>query len=298
MLRKLYQSGFLLAVVGTLLFSLKSIFIKYLYQTGLNANDVLYLRMLFSFPIYLFVLFNLLVRQGKSLPATSQLIKIVLLGFMGYYLASLFDLIGLEYITAQLERISLFTYPFLIAVIAKFVFKQALDRKMIMAMGLSYSGLILVVYEELSLTQNNVVLGVGFVLLSALCFAGYVLFSKQIIQTIGSQLFTTLAMLVSCLFGVMHGVMTFQSSLFQLTLSQWSWLSCLVLLSTVIPSYLMAASLKRLTATEVGHVGMFGPVFTIVFASYLLNEAFTTMIGLGILLVMAGVGMTYRFKSS
>ena len=39
-----HSLGFILAVVGTLLFSLKSIFIKFLYQNGLDADSVLVLR--------------------------------------------------------------------------------------------------------------------------------------------------------------------------------------------------------------------------------------------------------------
>ena len=105
-------SGFTLAIIGTLLFSLKSIFIKYLYQLGLDPDQILSLRMLLALPFYLLILFWISVKK-KNIDKLNKhlLLKVFLLGFIGYYLASLLDLISLTYISAQLERLGLFTYP-------------------------------------------------------------------------------------------------------------------------------------------------------------------------------------------
>ena len=80
--QKHFWSGFGLAVGGTLLFSFKSIFIKLLYQQSLQAHSVLVLRMIIAIT-YSTVSFTLLA------------------GFLGYYLDSLPDLMGLELIAAQ-----------------------------------------------------------------------------------------------------------------------------------------------------------------------------------------------------
>ncbi|MBT3505036.1 MAG: hypothetical protein HN475_04610 [Piscirickettsiaceae bacterium] len=51
---------------GTLFFSLKSIFIKLLYQQGLEADAVLVLRMLIALPLYLMMLgFSLKNPEGR-----------------------------------------------------------------------------------------------------------------------------------------------------------------------------------------------------------------------------------------
>lgn len=287
--------GLILAVLGTLLFSLKSIFIKFLYQQGLNANDVLVLRMALALPIYSVILLRITQQKSFVCPPLAQLKKIVLLGFFGYYLASLFDLMGLELISAQLERLSLFTYPFLIAVIGFVVLKETITVRVMIAMTISYMGLWIVMGEELKITGNDVILGVSFVLISALSFACYVLFSKRFITQIGSQLFTSIAMIASCLFGLAHGVVVLDWADLEISHVAWFWLLMLVIFSTVIPSFMMTEALHWLAPAQVGIIGMLGPVFTIAFAIYLLNEPFTLGIALGITLIMLGV-MTMMIK--
>jgi drug/metabolite transporter (DMT)-like permease len=214
---------------------------------------------------------------------------IFLLGFLGYYLASLLDLMGLELITAQLERLSLFTYPFMVAVIGYFLFNEPLTRRLMVALVVTYSGLVLVMGQELQLTGNNVMLGVALVLGSALSFSFYVLFSKGFIKKLGSPLFTSLAMIASSIFGLIHGVVVLDWASLTLSAMAWLWLAMLVVFSTVVPSFMMTESINRIGPTQTGIVGMLGPIFTIVLAIYLLDEPFTLMIALGGLMILMGV---------
>jgi drug/metabolite transporter (DMT)-like permease len=284
--------GFFLAILGTLLFSFKSIFIKFLYQEGLSADTVLVLRMMLALPVYLVILTHLTQQKKFTKPPKKILFKIILLGFFGYYLASLFDLMGLELITAQLERLTLFTYPFMVAIFAYLFFKESLSKIIMLALVLSYYGLWLVMGEELNLTGNNVAAGVSLVLASAFSFALYVLFSKQIIKQIGSRLFTSIAMIISSLFGLIHGCLVLNYTDFDISMAAWFWLVMLVIFSTVLPSYMMSEALSRMSAVKVGIVGILGPIFTIVLAIYLLGEPFTLVIALGMVLILLGVIIT------
>ncbi len=282
--------GFALAAFGTLLFSLKSIFIKFLYQQGLNADSVLVMRMVLALPIYSAILFWLLRdKPPKEELKFSILQKIFTLGFLGYFLASLLDLMGLELITAQLERLSLFTYPFMVAVIGYFLFNEPITRRLIISLVITYSGLLLVMGQELQLTGNNVVRGVALVLASALSFAFYVLLSKQFIRRLGSMLFTSLAMIASSVFGLIYGVIMLDWSGLLINATAWLWLVMLVVFSTVIPSFMMTEAIHRIGPAQTGVMGMLGPIFTIILAVYLLNEPFTLMIAIGGLMILTGV---------
>jgi len=282
--------GFFWAIFGTLLFSLKSIFIKFLYQQGLDANAVLVLRMTLALPIYLMILLWLLRYEKNPSPLNfATLRSIFLLGFLGYYLASLLDLMGLELISAQLERLSLFTYPFMVAVIGYFLFNEGLTRRLVLALIITYSGLFVVMGQELQLTGNNVVEGVSLVLASALSFAFYVLLSRSFIKQLGSRLFTSIAMIASSIFGVLHGVVIIDFGQLTITNTAWLWLGMLVIFSTVIPSFMMTEAIHRIGPAQTGIVGMLGPIFTIGLAVYLLGEPFTVMIAIGVLLVIVGV---------
>jgi drug/metabolite transporter (DMT)-like permease len=282
--------GFALAGFGTLLFSLKSIFIKFLYAENMNADEVLVMRMALSLPIYIVILIWTLSKNSPDAKldlATTG--KVFLLGFFGYYLASLLDLMSLELITAQLERLGLFTYPFMVAVLGYFFFGEQITKRIIFSLVVTYAGLYVVMGQELKLTGEGIIQGTLLVLGSALSFAFYVLFSKRYIRQLGSQLFTCVAMISSCLFGLLHGVVVLGSADLFVSQTAWFWLLMLIVLSTVIPSFMMVEAIDRIGATQTGIVGMLGPIFTIVLAIYLLDEAFSVWLVLGVGLMMLGI---------
>jgi drug/metabolite transporter (DMT)-like permease len=288
--------GFGLAAGGTLLFSLKSIFIKLLYQQGLQADAVLVLRMLIALPLYLVILiFSLKKPEGRAALSKSVLGLTLIAGFLGYYLASLLDLMGLELITAQLERLTLFSYPLLVALIGVIFLKEKIQMKLVFALILSYFGLALVMSQEALLVGSQVGLGVGLVLTSALAFAIYLSMSKPLIGRLGSVLFTSLAMSISSLLVFSHGFVTLELVDLTVTATAWFWLVLLAIFSTVIPSFMISAAIGRIGAIQASAVGMLGPVFTIALAIYFLDEPFTLMIAIGALLVLMGVG-SLQFK--
>lgn len=282
--------GFALAGFGTLLFSLKSIFIKFLYLQGLDADIVLVLRMALSLPIYVGVLLWLYVSSDVVKNINQNIIaKVFLLGFFGYYLASLLDLMSLELISAQLERLGLFTYPFMVAVLGSLFFEERITKRIIFSLVITYAGLFVVMGQELKLTGEGVIEGTLLVLGAALSFAFYVLFSKKHIRHLGSQLFTCLAMISSCVFGLLHGVVVLDIGSLVVNPVAWFWLIMLVVLSTVIPSFMMVEAIDRIGPTQTGIVGMLGPIFTIALAIKLLDEAFTVWLVVGVALMMLGV---------
>jgi len=288
-------TGMLLALFGTLLFSLKSIFIKFAYAQGLDANVVLVFRMAIAVPFYIAILTCLLInrkhQQAPTVLSSKVLIQVLGLGFLGYYLSSLLDLMGLEYITAQLERLTLFTYPFMVAILGYFIFKQPLTKRLIASLIISYIGLWVVMGQELQITGNNVLLGTALVMGAALSFSFYVLLSKPMIKKLGSLLFTSLAMTASSLLVFTHGAMQVDFSTLIITQEAWSWLFLLAIFSTVLPSFMMSEAIQRIGPTQTGIMGALGPIFTIGLAVYLLNEPITLYMIFGMLMVMCGVAV-------
>ena len=93
-----------LAVLAALLFSLKSIFIKLAYNEGAEAIELLLFRMLFSAPVYLWLLMYFKYHKMSA----KEFITLLGLGFSGYYLASYLDFRGLQYMDASVGRLVLF----------------------------------------------------------------------------------------------------------------------------------------------------------------------------------------------
>ncbi|MBL4851252.1 MAG: DMT family transporter [Gammaproteobacteria bacterium] len=295
--------GFFLAFLGTALFSLKSIFIKLAYAEGLNTNSVLMLRMAISLPIYLVIVFFL--SKSKDVPFTnikSNFIFIVFLGFIGYFLASWLDLKGLESITASLERLTLFTYPIFVAVLGAIFFKTPLNKKIIVSLLLTYFGLWVIFSQELGgeqLLSSKTTEGVMFVLLSALSYSFYVLFSKNVIHAIGSLWFTALAMSVSSVFVLVFYGIFFEFNSLEISNSAWVWVTLLAVISTVIPSFMISEAILKIGAAQTGIVGTLGPVITIGLAVLILNEPFGFYHAIGVFFVITGVVLlTFKSKHS
>ena len=177
----------------------------------------------------------------------------------------------------------------MVALLGYVFFNEQITRKIIFSLVITYVGLYVVMGQELKLTGEGVVEGTLLVLGSALSFALYVLFSKPFIKQLGSRLFTCIAMISSCAFVLSHGLIVLDFSLLTVSQQAWFWLMLLVVLSTVIPCFMMVEALGRIGATQTGIVGMLGPIFTIVLAIYLLDEPFTVGLVVGVVLMMIGV---------
>lgn len=292
-----FSLGLLLAFLGTFLFALKSIFIKLAYFEGLNSDVVLMLRMAIALPIYLGILSYIFWKKDQSkVLAQTTLFSIVGLGFIGYFLASLLDLKGLETISAGLERLTLFTYPIFIAILGAIFFSTLLTKRIIVVLITTYLGLwIMFSQERLLSDSNDIGSGVILVLFSALSYAFYVLFSKKIISRIGSVLFTAIAMSASSMFVLFFYFLLFDFSQVSISHNAWLWVFLLATVSTVIPSFLISEAIHRISPLQTSIVGMLGPIVTIILAVFILSEPFGIHKILGVSLVVLGVGfLTFR----
>src|SRR5213078_974263 len=196
--------GPMLAVVGVLGFSFKAILIKLAYAwEPIDAVTLLTLRMIYSAPIFLLMALFATARGRATTPLTrSDWLRIVWLGFIGYYLASLVDFMGLQYVTAALERLMLYLYPTIVVVISAIFLKQRITGRILLALALSYAGILLVFARDLSLAGDPHAIWVGgaLVFAGAFLYALYLVGAGPVIARLGSLRFIALAMLVSAVF--------------------------------------------------------------------------------------------------
>lgn len=295
--RETFRSGVLLAVTGTFLFALKSIFIKLSFAAGATPVPLLTIRMVFALPFYVVTLLFLLRSRGaKTCHVERYAGRAFLLGFLGYYLASYLDLSGLQRITAQLERLTLFTYPTIVAVLAWMFLGESLNRKILASIILCYCGIFLMFQSERAMLDGaQVGIGVLLVLGSALSYSLYILFAKPTMQRIGSPAFTSIAMLGSTFFVVVHFVST--ESLITFVDMQpivYVYGLALAFICTVLPSFMINEAIVRLGATRTTVIGSAGPAFTMLLAIVILQEPSSWQHLLGMLTVIIGVSLVAR----
>lgn len=281
--------GFILAILGTGLFSFKSIVVKLAYEYQIVGEQLIALRMMISAPIYLAILWWLNLRNPISVKTLNQHKWLLLVaGLMGYYLASLLDLWGLELISAQLERLILFTYPGFVMLLSLVIWKKVPSKITMLSLFITYLGIAVVLGVEAQKQWSSVLLGGGMVLLSAFFFGLYLILSKTGIQALGSQRFTCIAMLVASTAVAIHMSFLRDLEIANLAWQVYALALALAIFCTVIPSLLIAAAIARLGPQLTSILGGLGPVMTAIFAVFILNEPFGVSHLLGTSLVVVG----------
>ena len=291
--------GILLAVLGTVLFSFKSIVIKLAYQYEIDAYQVIALRMLFSAPVYLIILAVLCWRKPIPLQTlNANKWTILASGVLGYYLASLLDLKGLELISAQLERLILYTYPGFVMLFSWLVWRIVPGKNILFALIATWLGIFTVLGVEIQHNVLDVLWGGTLVLISAAAFGGYLILSKSGIAKLGSQQFTCFAMLVASVSVGGHLSLIGDVTLTGLPWPVYGHVLILALVCTVIPSLLIAAAISRIGPQQTSILGGLGPIMTALSAVYLLQEPFGLAHLLGTGLVMLGVYLVATEKKA
>src|SRR5688572_538221 len=200
--------GTALVVVAAIAFSGKAVIIKLAYRHGVDAVTLLALRMIFSAPLFALLAWWAVRAADVQTLSGSDLRAVLGLGLVGYYLASYFDFLGLQYITAALERLILFVHPTFVLVLSAMLFGRRITSRDIAAVALSYVGIGLVFGNDVLTQPGNVVLGSSLVLLPALLYAAYLVASGRLVGRVGSLRFACYAGLISCLAVVTHYVVT------------------------------------------------------------------------------------------
>jgi drug/metabolite transporter (DMT)-like permease len=283
-----------LAVVGVLGFSFKAILIKLAYAWApIDAVTLLALRMAYAIPFFaLMAYFS--SRRGRAAPIErGDRIRILWLGFVGYYLASLVDFMGLQYVTAALERLMLYLYPTIVVVLSALFFKQRITGRVVLALALSYAGILLVFARDLSFAGDpgGLWTGAALVFAGSFLYAVYLVGAGPVIARLGSARFIALAMLASAAFVFVQFLAT--RPLHALAAPPRIQLLSLTMaiFSTVLPTYLIAEAIQRIGASRTSLVGSLGPVFTIWLGWVILDEPVHWIQLAGAALVLGGVAL-------
>lgn len=289
--------GVSLALLAALGFSLKAIFVKLAYPYGVGAVSLLALRMLIALPAFLYVAWQSRA-QGEGW-RRRDMAGVVVLGLLGYYGSSLLDFLGLQYISAALERLILFTYPTLAILIGVVAFGRQLSLREVGAIVLSYLGIGLAFAHDLQVTEDSraVWIGGGFVFGSALTYGLYLAGSGALINRLGSARFTAWAMLVSTVGTLLSFAAVEQPAvLWQQPWQVYLWALCMAIFSTVLPVFMQSAAIRRIGPGRAVLIGTLGPILTLFFGWWWLGEAISGYQLLGAGFVLAGVLWVSRRK--
>lgn len=284
--------GYCLAFFGAIAFSAKAIIIKLAYRHGVDAVTLLMYRMLFALPV--FIAMAWWAGRGKP-PLTGKDAGGVLgLGFTGYYLASYLDFLGLQYISASLERLILYLSPTLVLVLGLLLYRRPVGRRQAAGMMISYCGVVLVFGHESSLVGGNTVLGATLVFFSTVSYAVYLTYSGELVQRLGSLRLVGLATSVACILCIAQFALLrpLDSAM---VAAPVIWLSVLnATLCTALPVLMVMMAIERIGPGLASQIGMVGPLATILMGVWILDEPFTLWVAAGTAFVVAGIFVVSR----
>jgi drug/metabolite transporter (DMT)-like permease len=284
--------GFLVAFTGAILFSTKAVIVKKAFaDVHADALTLLALRMIFSLPFYLITAFIITSGKSNKRITAKEWLAIIMLGISGYYLSSLLDFIGLQYISAGLERLILFLYPSFVVLLNAIFLKEKVRKIQVWAIVISYVGMVIAYIGELQIDTGNAGFYRGTVLifLCAITYAIYIAGSGHIIPKVGASKFTSYALLCSTAGVFLHYILRGNYEPLQNSMHLWWYGILLAVVATVIPTFLLSLALKKIGANNVAIISSIGPVSTILQAHIFLGEPIFTGQIVGTVLIIIGV---------
>ncbi|MBV6273129.1 DMT family transporter [Alcaligenaceae bacterium CGII-47] len=289
--RHVFWTGFILAGLGAVLFSAKAIVAKLMYRYGVDALDVIGFRMMLALPFFAVVAWFQAQRARRGELERLGIrdgLHIVVLGFIGYYLSSFLDFLGLQTISAGLERLILFLAPTFVLLFSAYFLKRAISTKQWVAMGLAYFGVALVFWDDLSLSGEGVILGSMFVLGAALSYSIYLIGSGELIERVTATRLVAYAMSVSALITMVHFFLVKGIGGLDQGMPVYELSMIHAVVNTVLPTFMIMWSVARIGAPMTAQLGLIGPVSILFLAYWFLGEPITSLQILGTLFVAAG----------
>ncbi|HWV02160.1 MAG TPA: DMT family transporter [Devosia sp.] len=293
--------GIFLALLGAALFATKGIIIKLALADNIDTLTTLAWRQIMAVPVFVTVGILGYMRKRRDAPAgaapildAKTLFQALGVGMLGYYVASLLDFSALTYITAQLDRLILLTYPFFVVAFGLLFFRRKVTWLMGVSLIVSYAGIVIIFARDFSVEGDNVVLGSLLVFGSAFAYAGYQVLAKPLIDRLGAQLFTSIAMSGAGPAVLVHFLATHPVGALAIN-GHGIWLMLAIgLVATVAPAYCISAGIGLIGPERTAIIGNVSPLVTVALSIGILGEAFTVWHALGTALVLLGVWLFGR----
>ena len=290
----LLGTGF--AVLAAIGFSAKAIMVKLAYTESIDALSLLTLRMIFSAPIFLAIALWSGRQVHRAALTRQDWLAVLVLGLIGYYLSSLLDFTGLQYVSAGLERLILFLYPTFVVILSAVFFKQRIGRRALFALLISYAGIALVYRQDAQHGDAQAALGAILIFVSALTYSLYLVGAGHFIARIGTIRFTAYAMTVASMATLLQFGFTHPLAALNVSTRLYALGFSMAVLSTVLPVFMLSASMRLIGSGRTAMIGSLGPVSTIVLAHWILGETLSVPQIAGSVLVLAGVLVISRAK--
>jgi drug/metabolite transporter (DMT)-like permease len=294
------RTGYLLVAAGALLFVVNAGVSRVIQAAGVDSLTLTTVRCTGT----AVVLVAVLLARGErlSMPRSRRELAVVVgFGITGVALVQWLYFVAIDRLPVGIALLLEFTAPLLVALYARFVYREPVRARMWVGLACSLAGLALVaeIWRGLALDTLGVLAALG----AAVSLATYFLLGEHSVSNEAPLHVLAEAFIVAAVFwNLVHPVTgllstdvtasrSFGGTLSGLHAPVWVLLAWLILLGTVTPFMTELTALQHLTATEVTLVGMLEPVGAAVLGWLWFAEDLAGLQVLGIVVVLTGIAL-------
>ena len=280
-------TGMMLVLASAAGFATLPIFIKLAYAAGANTVTILTTRFILAAAC----LWLILHCCGISAAVNKRtLIRLSLLGALGYGAMSTAFASSLTYLPASLASLLLYLYPVIVSILAIVLGQDRLSWCKAGALAISCSGLLLVLgvtFEDISS------LGLAWGMTANITYSLYILAGNILLKEVEPIVVTTYvctsaAVLFSCV------AISTGEFVYTLPLSGWLALIGIVIFATIVGIVGFFAGMTRTGPANASIISCIEPAITVVMSMFLLGESITPLQAGGGFLLLLGVIMLQR----
>ena len=273
--------GYIAAILSAMAYGSGPLIVMLVYDRGFGVNSVSFFRVLFPVPVLALLV---LLKRGESLRITGrQALQILALAVTGSVLTCLLLFASIRYIDTGIATALNFSYPALVVLLDRLLYRQRADKHQWIALGLCLAGVLMFADPGGAFTWRGFLLALG----SGLAFALYVLYMERsgIMETMPFLSFTFYFFLFSALlllpFALVSGELRGGSGV-----TGWLLLAIFAFVDGLAGTLLQEYGVNAIGGRAASIISAMEPVTCALLGAVFLEERLTLRSGAGICLIV------------
>lgn len=276
--------GLLLTVLAAALFGTLGIFGKQAVAVDLSMTTLLTGRFL----VATLLLWGVLLYDDGATRLPGRVLGLELGLGVVYAVMSLAYFESLVWLSAGVAALLLFTYPVQVTVASALLLEEPLTVPKLFALLTVTAGVALVVVGDRLLVAGA---GVVLVAVASLCYTVYAMGTHAMLDVVDPLVHVAYVFLGGTITVFAYGA-TAGSLAVPATLDGWLVIAGVTVVGTIVPVVLFTEGLARIEASRASILSTSEPLTTVLLGVVLLDESLTVSVGIGALLILAGVVVT------
>ena len=289
--------GYAMVATAATLFAVNGVVSKVIQATGFSSQRLTEVRSTGAF--LGLALIVALTRRDALRTNLREVVLFAALGIGGLALVQWSYFFAIHRLPIGEALLVQFVAPLLVALWAWLVYREAIRRRIWLALALSLSGLVLIV--QLWHVHKLDGLGLAAAGLACLSYAFYLLVAERGVKRRDAISLSAWGFLFATLFwaaaqpwwsfpdSYFRGDASLLGRLDSVHLPIWVLVAWMVVLGTIVPFVLVVGALRHVSATRVGIVAMLEPVVAILVAWIWLEESLQQVQLIGATLTLTGI---------